>query len=137
MPFGLINSASSYNRMIRKVLYGTKNLESYVDDILAHTVEWDDHMNVLREFFKRVRKAKLTLKPKKCSLGYGKVDFLGHTLKGSEISPKVESIDKIVDMPRPHNKKQVRSFLGAVNYYRKFIPPVSYTHLTLPTSDLV
>jgi len=101
MPFGLINSASSYNRMIRKVLYGTKNLESYVDDILAHTVEWDDHMKVLREFFQRVRKAKLTLKPKKCSLGYGKVDFLGHTLKGSEISPKVESIDKIVDMPRP------------------------------------
>jgi hypothetical protein len=134
MPFGLINSASSYNRMIRKVLYGTKNLESYVDDILAHTVEWDDHMKVLREFFQRVRKAKLTLKPKKCSLGYGKVDFLVHTLKGSEISPKVESIDKIVDMPRPQNKKQVRSFLGAVNYYRKFIPHCA--ELMAPLSDL-
>src|SRR5688572_18343229 len=43
--------------------------------------------------------------------GKQKVYFLGHTLKGSEISPKVESIDKIVDMPRPQNKKQVRSFL--------------------------
>jgi hypothetical protein len=134
MPFGLVDSASSYISLIRKVLYGTKNLESYVDDILAHTVEWNEHVQVLREFFARVRKANLTLKPKKCSLGYGQIDFLGHTLRGSEVSPKVESIDKIVDMPRPQNKKQVRSFLGAVNYYRKFISHCA--ELMAPLSDL-
>ena len=120
--------------MIRKILYGSKNLESYVDDILAHTKGWREHLQTLREFFERVRKANLTLKPKKCSLGYDKIDFLGHTLSGSEVSPRVESIDKIVDMPRPQNKKQVRSFLGAVNYYRKFIPHCA--ELMAPLSDL-
>jgi transposase InsO family protein len=134
MPFGLVNSASSYNRMIRKILYGTANLESYVDDILAHTQGWKEHMMTLRDFFERVRNAHLTLKPKKCSIGYGKIDFLGHTIKGNSISPKVESIDKIMDMPRPQSKKQVRSFLGAVNYYRKFIPHCA--ELTAPLSDL-
>ena len=133
MPFGLVNSASTYNRMIRKILYGTKNLESYVDDVLAHTRDWNHHLEVLEEFFERVRKAHLTLKPKKCSIGYGKIDFLGHTLRGDSISPKVESIDKIADMPRPQNKKQVRSFLGAVNYYRKFIPHCA--ELMAPLSD--
>src|ERR1043165_1594311 len=134
LPFGLINSASSYNRLIRKILYGTKNLESYVDDILAHTKGWEEHLETLKEFFERVRKAHLTLKPKKCSLGYGKIDFLGHTLRYDQISPKVESVDKIVDMPKPQTKKQVRSFLGAVNYYRKFIPHCA--ELMAPLSDL-
>lgn len=134
MPFGLVNSASSYNRLIRKLLYGTKDLESYVDDILAHTKGWNEHLKTLREFFERVRSAQLTLKPKKCSLGYEKIDFLGHTLRGGDISPKVESVDKIADMPKPQNKKQVRSFLGAVNYYRKFIPHCA--ELMAPLSDL-
>ena len=122
MPFGLINSASSYNRMMRRLLEGLRHLESYVDDVLAHTKSWEEHLVALREFFERVRKAKLTLKPKKCQIGFDTIDFLGHTLSGDHIKPKEESIDKIKEMPRPKNKKQVRSFLGAVNYYRKFIP---------------
>ena len=134
MPFGLVNSASSYNRMMRQLLEGTKNLESYVDDVLAHTKSWEEHMVVLEEFFARVRRAKLTLKPKKCQLGYETVDFLGHTVSGDKIKPKIESIDKINDMPRPKNKKQVRSFLGAVNYYRKFIP--NCAEVMKPLTDL-
>lgn len=68
LPFGFVNSASSYNRMIRKILYETKNLESYmyVDDILAHYEKWNEHIvESLREFFDRVRKAHLTLRPRK------------------------------------------------------------------------
>jgi hypothetical protein len=78
MPFGLVNSASSYNRLIRKILSGTKNLESYVDDVLAHTRGWDEHLRTLKDFFDRVRKARLTLKPKKCSLGYNNHGGLGY-----------------------------------------------------------
>lgn len=105
-----------------------------MDDILAHTEGWKEHIKTLREFFERVRKTHLTLKPKKCSIGYGKIDFLGHTIKGDNISPQVESIDRIVDMPRPQSKKQVRSFLGAVNYYRKVMPHCA--ELMAPLSDL-
>src|SRR6218665_536740 len=92
-------------------------------------------MEVLRDFFERVRKAHLTLKPKKCSVGYGVIDFLGHTIKGGKISPREESVNKITEMPRPRNKKQVRSFLGAVNYYKKFIPQGA-EHMA-PLSDLM
>jgi hypothetical protein len=122
MPFGLVNSASSYNRMMRKLLDGLRNLESYVDDVLAHTKDWRSHMTILRNFFQRVREANLTLKPKKCQIGFSEIDFLGHTVMNEKIRPKEESINKIVDMPRPTTKKQIRSFLGAINYYRKFIP---------------
>jgi hypothetical protein len=108
--------------MMRKMLEGLRDLESYVDDVLAHTVTWEEHLKALEKFFKRVRNAKLTMKPTKCQIGYLTIDFLGHTLSEGEIKPKSESVNKIMDMPRPKNKKQIRSFLGAVNYYRKYIP---------------
>jgi len=75
MSFGMVNSGSTYNRMIRKLLDGTYNLESYVDEFLRHRKEWKEHMKVLLDFFERVRKANLSLKPSKCRIGYGKVDF--------------------------------------------------------------
>ena len=134
MPFGLVNSASSYNRMMRKMLEGSNNLESYVDDVLAHTKNWKDHIVTLREFFERVRRAHLTLKPKKCEIGYEEIDFLGHTIENERITPKKGSIDKIINMPKPKSKKQVRSFLGAVNYYRKFIPDCA--RIMQPLTDL-
>jgi len=40
MPFDMVNSGSTYNRMIRKLLNGSHNLESYVDDVLGHTDNW-------------------------------------------------------------------------------------------------
>lgn len=142
MPFGLVNSASSYNRMMRIMLEGVKNLESYIDDVLAHTKTWEEHFVALEEFFIRVRDAGLTMKPSKCYLGFTSIDFLGHTVGEGCIKPKAESVDKIKEMPRPKTKKQVRSFLGAVNFYRKFIPNCAaimkpLTELTKKDSNLV
>src|SRR6218665_4084697 len=119
MPFGLVNSASSFNQMMRRLIDGMKQLEFYVDDVLTHTKNWEER---IEDVFDRVRKARLTLKPKKCLIGYGSVDFLGHTISNDRISPKEEAIDKIIEMPRPRTKKQIRSFLEAVNYSRNFVP---------------
>ena len=56
MPFGVVNSGSTYNRMIRKLLDGSHNLQSYVDDVVVsgHTGNWSKHMEIILE---RVRKA--------------------------------------------------------------------------------
>ena len=63
MPFGMVNSDSSYNRMVRKLLDGAHDLDSYVDDVLSHTGDWEGHKQMLRNFFERVKKANLSLKP--------------------------------------------------------------------------
>jgi len=70
MPFGMVNSGSTCNRMVRKLLDGSKNLESYVDDVLRHISDWNEHMKVLRDFLERVRKANLSLKPSKCKINW-------------------------------------------------------------------
>ena len=89
---------------------------------------------MLQDFFERVRKANLSLKPSKCQLGYDKVEFLGYTITGGTVGPKMSKITEIIEFNRPKTKKQVRSFLGMVNFYRRFIP--SCAELSAPLSDL-
>jgi len=49
MPFGMVKSGSTYNRMVRKLLDGSQDLESYVDDVLGHTSDWEKCMRLLRD----------------------------------------------------------------------------------------
>jgi len=62
---------------------------------------------MLRNFFERVRKANLSLKPSKCKIGFAKVDFLGHTKKEDTISPQIETVGRILDTDRPKTKKSM------------------------------
>ena len=55
----MVNSGSTYNRMIRKLISGAQNLESYVHDILGHTIDWESRLKTLRDFFERVKCANL------------------------------------------------------------------------------
>jgi len=122
MLFGMVNSGSTYNRMIRKLLDGSHNLESYVDDVLGHTENSSKHMEILRDFFERVRKANLCLRRSKCNIGFDQVKFLGHTLQGDCIKPQYESVGPILDTERPKTKKCCRSLLGMINFYHRYIP---------------
>ena len=122
LPFGMVNSCSRYNRMIRKLLDGSHNLESYVDDVLVHTENWSKHMEILRDFFERVRKANLCLRPSKCKIGFDQVKFLDHTLQGDCTKLQDESVGRTLITERPKTKKSCRSLLGMINFYRRYIP---------------
>jgi len=131
MPFGMVNSGSTYNRMVRKLLDGSKDLESYVDDVLGHTSDWQKHTEMLRDFFERVRKANLSLKP---SI-FVKVEFLGHTLQKDTIRPQTETAGRILDTDRPKTKKACRSLLGMINFYRRYIP--NCADIIAPITELI
>jgi hypothetical protein len=134
MPFGMVNAGSTYNRMVRKLLEGAQNLESYVDDIIGYSEDWSRHLQILRGFFERVKCANLSLKPSKCKIGFDAVDFLGHTVKTDFIGPQSETVGRILKMARPQTKRQCRSLLGLINFYRRYIPDCAT--LIAPISDL-
>ena len=79
MPFGLINSGATFNRMMRKMLDKMQHTDHYVDDVLTHTGDWHEHLRELRALFERVRAAHVTIRPEKCRIGYETIGFVGHT----------------------------------------------------------
>lgn len=135
MPFGLVNSPATYNRMMRRLLSGEKEIDNYVDDVLGHTVDWGEHVSMLNRLFSKIREAGLTIRPSKCFLGYETVSFLGHTIGNGNVQPQDCTIQRILDFPSPVTKKQLRSFLGLVGWYQKFIP--NYSSITAGLTNLL
>ena len=134
MPFGMVNSAATLKRGMRKLLKGMNNVEFYWDDILVHTRTWEEHLKTLRELFRRLAQAGMTIRPSKCIFGVDSIDFLGHQLQHGLIGLQEDNVAKIRNAPRPTTKKQVRSFLGLAGYYRDFIP--NFAAVAAPLSDL-
>ena len=134
MPFGMINSAATLKRAMKKLLHGLDNVEFYWDDILVHTRTWEEHIKALQELFSRLLAAGMTIRPTKCLFGVNTVDFLGHRLEEGLIGLHEDNVTKIRDAPRPTTKKKIKSFMGLAGYYRDFIP--NFAALAAPLSDL-
>ena len=72
---------SDLKRAMKKLLRGLDNVEFYWDDILVHTRTWEEHIKALRELFRRLLAAGMTIRLTKCLFGVNTVDFLGHRLE--------------------------------------------------------
>ena len=135
MPFGMVNSGATLVRGLRKILEGMPGVGSYIDDIVIYSDSWEDHIKTLKELFGRLRKARITARPTKCLLGASRMEFLGHQVGGDVITPSRDNLEKVRNTPRPTTKKQVRSFLGLVGYYRDHIP--AFAEISAPLTDLL
>ena len=72
LSLGLITDRPSFNRMTRIVLDVMMDAEHFIDDILLHSITWDDHVRAFRELLTRLRNACtcITARPSKCMIGY-------------------------------------------------------------------
>jgi len=86
------------------------------------------------DFFERVKGANLSLKPSKCKIGFHKVNFLGHTLQKNSVGPQVETVGRILNTKRVKSKKECRSLLGMIHFYRRYIP--NCTEIITPITEL-
>lgn len=85
--------------------------------------------------FQKLRKANLTLQPTKCHFAAQEVKYLGHIISEKGVEVDRAKIATVADFPQPRNVKQVRSFLGMCNYYRKFIK--DYSNICAPLLNLL
>ena len=98
-----------------------KEIEVYVDDMIAKTHTTRDHLVDLRKLFKCLIKYRLKLNPNKCVFGASSGKLLGFIVSQRGIKVDPAKVQPIQDMPTPQTEKQIRSFLGKVNYIARFI----------------
>jgi hypothetical protein len=134
MPFGLVNSGATFNRMMGKIIHGLADVDHYVDDVIIHSKTWQEHVATLEKVLERIQEAGLTIRPSKCMVGYREIDFTGHTIGNGTVTTETDKIEKIKNAERPGTKTQVRSFLGLVGFYRKYIH--NFATLATPLTDL-
>ena len=135
MPFGLHGAAATFQRLMDEVLRGAEDYAAaYIDDVIIHSLSWDEHLRHLSDVFQRIRQAGLVVNASKCQLARSEVSYLGYVLGGGTIRPQVGKVDAIRSAKPPSTKKGVRSFLGLVGWYRRFIP--NFSSRAVPLSDL-
>lgn len=124
LPFGLSTSVGSFSRMMRRILGDDISTfaNHYVDDIIVGSETFDEHMIHLEMVLKKLKEANLNIRLEKCRFCRDEVRYLGHILSPVGIKTDPEKLKAIYEFPAPQSVKQLQSFLGLCNYYRRFIP---------------
>ncbi|RDX89626.1 Retrovirus-related Pol polyprotein from transposon 17.6, partial [Mucuna pruriens] len=109
MPFGLKNVRATYQRAMVTLFHDMmhKEMEVYVDDMIAKSKTPRKHIDDLRKLFEKLRKYRLKLNPAKCTFGVGTGKLLGFILneRGIELDP--DKVKAIRDMSAPKNKTEL------------------------------
>src|SRR5579871_4577319 len=136
MPFGLTNAPASFQSLINDVLrpYLDKFVVAYLDDLLIYSKNEDEHKKHVRMVLKALAERKLRVKLSKCEFHVVKTEFLGYIIEPGQISMDPKKVESIAEWPTPTNLKEVQSFLGTTNYYRRFIK--GYSRIATPLTEL-
>ena len=121
MPFGLRNSAQTFQRFINEVFSGLDFIFTYVDDILIASQTESEHLNHLRIVFQRLEDFGLNIKPTKCIFGVPKIDFLSYEISSEGIQPSKDRVTVITNFKLPSTINQLEKFVGMINYYHRYI----------------
>ena len=138
MNFRLCNNTQSFQRFINKIISGMENFcFVYVDDLLVASTDAEEHKSHLRMMFQRLADYGLIINAKKSQIGQDDLEFLGHRITKRGLRPLQSRVEAICSFPRPTNVTQLRSFLGMVNFYCRFISHVSDSlrHLNMMLSN--
>jgi hypothetical protein len=136
MPFGLTNAPAQFQAYIHQVLAGLVDVSCivYLDDILIFSSTEEEHVRQVREVLRRLRDAKLYLKLPKCEWHTQRTEYLGYVVSPEGIEIDQDRVKTIQEWPEPRTVREIRVFIGFMNYYRRFI--ANFSQLALPLTKL-
>ena len=135
LPMGLSNSPDIFQEKMSTLMSDLEYVRAYIDDLLVITNgTYDDHLEKLAEVLKRLREAGLKVNAKKSFFGQPEVEYLGYWITRDGIQPVTGKINAIANIAPPKTKKELRKFIGIVNYYRDMW--VRRSHVLAPLASL-
>ena len=121
-PFGLKNAPQDFQRLMDAILGDIPRVFVYIDDVLVASSSPEEHLQDLKKVFDLLQENGLVINKPKCVLGKSSIEFLGYRVDKNGIAPLTERVEAIKKVTPPTNVKELQSFLGMINYYRRFIP---------------
>lgn len=135
MPFGLKTAPATFQRAMDNILRGLQGLHClvYMDDIIIYSTSMQEHIRDLKSIFDRLRQANLKVQLDKSEFLRKEVLYLGHTITDQGLKPNDDKIKAILDYPLPKTVTEIKSFLGLIGYYRRFIK--DFAKITKPLTN--
>ena len=136
MPFGLCNAPPTFQRLMQNCL-GKLNLTYcliYLDDVIVFSETPEEHLWRMRVVFDRLCEHGLKLKPSKCEVFKSEINYLAHHVSQKGVLPSKKNLESIAECPPPDTYTKVKSFVGLVGHYRRFIK--GFAKIAAPLYDL-
>ena len=135
MPFGLINAPATFQAMMNHIFRDMLDLGVviFMDDIMIYASTRQEHDQIVLEVLRRLRENRLCLSPDKCEWARPQIEFLGYLVSGNGVEMTNDKVKTIQEIKPVESLKEVQSFLGFANFYRRFIK--GYSRVCLPLTN--
>ena len=127
LPFGVASAPAIFQKTMDGILQGIPFCICYLDDILVTGRSDEEHVRNLRTVLQRLQEHGVRLRQDKCTFFQESVEYLGHTISAGGVHTTDQKVKAVVDAPSPRDVSELRSFLGLLNYYSKFLPNLAST----------
>lgn len=137
MPFGLKNAPAIFQRAIDDVLrqHIGKICYVYIDDVIIFGKSLDEVLKNLEIILKALNNANLKIQLDKSEFLHKEIEFLGYVITSDGLKPNIKKIEAIEKYPEPTTIKELRSFLGMMGYYRRFVK--DFAKIAKPLTNLL
>ena len=125
LSYGVSSSPAIFQRTIESLLCDIPRVGVFIHNILITGADDKEHLENLGKVVKRLAEANLRLKRVKCQFMRSEIDCLGHHISAECFSPVKAKVDAIVAVSTPTNKTELKSYMGLVNFYAKYLPNLS------------
>ena len=136
LPMGMTSAPATFQRLMNDIFmpYLDKFVIIFLDDLCIYSKTPEEHIEHLEIVLGLLREHKLLAKPSKCLFGVTSMEFLGHIISCDGIATDARKIKAVQDWPVPKNAKDVLSFMGLANFYRRFVK--DFSKLAAPLTTL-
>lgn len=136
VPFGLSTSSAALVRAMQGILSDCDEFSAhYIDDIIIFSENIEEHFSHLKRILEKLNKNGLKLNAKKCEFFKRKVNYLGYVMSEKGVTISDKRLEELKNLPRPKNIRNLRGFLGVLNYYKRFID--NYSEKCTPLLELL
>ncbi|UYV79319.1 RRM1 [Cordylochernes scorpioides] len=125
LPFGISPASAIFQRCMDSLFHDVPNTVIYLDDIFIGSKDEQEHYRILKIIFDKLKELNFTLNKEKCLFLKKDICFLGHIINEDGVRPDSKKLEALERCKKPFDKTSLKSFLGMLSFYSKYIPNMS------------